>query len=198
MTNFFSLQKWIWLLLLTAAFSSCRKNNSIVPESNAVMQYLNLQNTKLLFEQSMIIDINKDGTADFLFATLLVGDPVLKRDRKQFYAYSLKAAYLLNDNEDQSPVFNKGEAIADVVNGFQWYEVSAIVLAEKIVPLTGAPFWTGSWKATDHKYLPVQVKKNEKLYNGWIELSFDSTAENLILHKAAICTVPGKPIKAGA
>ena len=48
-----------------------------------------------------------------------------------------------------------------------------------------------------HKYLPVQLNKNNKLYNGWIELSFDSAASKLVLHKAAFSAEENKDVKAG-
>jgi hypothetical protein len=52
-------------------------------------------------------------------------------------------------------------------------------------------------KLANHKYLPVYLKKNGHVYFGWIELSFDTIAEKIILHRAALCTEAGQKIKAG-
>ena len=58
-------------------------------------------------------------------------------------------------------------------------------------------FWDGLWKNANHKYQPVQIKKEGKPYFGWIELSFDKGTEVVILHKAAISKEPYKAVKAG-
>jgi hypothetical protein len=126
----------------------------------------------------------------------LVGDPILQRDRLQFIAHSKIDDNLLNNDEDQSPVLNRYDLISETHQGYQWYEISAIVLAEKITTMTSV-FWEGLWKNASHKYLPVQIKRNNKLYHGWIELSFDTAAEKLILHRSAISTEAGKDVKAG-
>ena len=43
----------------------------------------------------------------------------------------------------------------------------------------------------------VQVEKEGKVFQGWIELSFDQAAQKLVLHRAAISREPGKTIRAG-
>jgi hypothetical protein len=128
------------------------------------------------------------------FATL---DPVLQQGRLQFCAFSMTDTYLLNDANDQSAVLNKTDQISDQHSGYQWFDLSAIVLAEKIVPVSGTSFWEGNWKLADHKFLPVYINKNGNVYYGWIELSFDPLAEKMILHRAALCTEAGEKIKAG-
>jgi hypothetical protein len=193
------MNKMFSLVLVILVFSACKKDKPAIPveEEGPEMQYHDLQNAEVKDHQSKRIDLNNDGITDFFFATLLVGDPVLRRDRLQFYAYSMVETYLLNDNKDQSPVLNKSDEISNQHNGYQWFDLSAIVLAEKITPLTESPFWEGDWKLANHKYLPVYVGKNGDIYYGWIELSFDAPAEKMILHRAALCTEPGQKIKAG-
>ncbi|HYO23056.1 MAG TPA: hypothetical protein VER36_11675, partial [Flavisolibacter sp.] len=78
-----------------------------------------------------------------------------------------------------------------------WYEVSSIVLAEKVIPLHGEVSWRGLWKEATHHYLPLQVEKNGQIFLGWAEISFNTDTQKLILHKAAISTESGKEIKAG-
>lgn len=160
------------------------------------MTYKNLSDKEVKYGQNQYIDIDNDGSIDFKFAVLLVGDPILQRDRVQFYANSGIKRNLLNNQVDESPMLNKGDSIGKTYNGYTWWEISAIVLAEKIVTDNGS-HWEGLWKNADHKFLPIQVEKNNKLYHGWVELSFNTTDEKLILHKAAISTEADKSIQAG-
>lgn len=182
-------------LLAAFIFSSCTKD-PIEPPAHPVMQYKDLQNAEVKYNQLKAVDMDNDGVTDFWFSTLLVGDPVLQRDRRQFYAHSKANTNLLNDANDESPVLNKLDLISKKQDGYEWYEVSAIVLAEKIVTMTET-FWQGAWKNASHKYLPVQIKRDDKLYHGWIELSFDAVEEKLVLHKAALSTEADKSVKAG-
>jgi hypothetical protein len=193
------MNKILFLVLVIFIFSACKKDKPVTPveREGPEMQYHDLQNTEVKYRQSKRIDLNNDGTIDFFFATLSMGDPVQQRDRLQFYAYSMVEAYLLNNADDQTPMLNKADEISQQHSGYQWFDISAIVLAEKIIPLTGSPFWEGAWKQASHKYLPVNVNKNGHIYYGWIELSFDITAEKMILHRAALCTETGQKIKAG-
>jgi hypothetical protein len=104
---------------------------------------------------------------------------------------------LLVDGEEQTPVKNRNEKIGSVHEGYNWFEISAIVLAEKITPVLGDVNWQGPWKNVVHKYLPVQLDKNGKLYNGWIEVSFDTTKEKLVLHRCGISKEADKSVLAG-
>lgn len=167
------------------------------PFVQPIMQYIDLHNAEMKFGQSQRLDVNSDGSNDFYFETLLVGDPILKRDRKQFYAYSKIETYLLHGPDDQTPPLANGNAIGLRQPGYLWFDIAAIVLAEKIIPLTGASYWEGSWKEAKHRYLAIQLKKNNLIYNGWVEISFDHNQEKLIFHRAAICKNPGVSIKAG-
>jgi hypothetical protein len=184
-------------VLLSVVFTSCEKEHPTGNPLPEQMQYTNLGDAEVSYGHSKSIDINKDGKADFLFSTLLVGDPILQRDKLQFYAYSKIETYLMNDENSQSLVLSKGDLISIQPAGYEWYEISGILLAEKITPVTGAIFWEGLWKDASHRFLPVMVKANGLRQTGWIELSFNKTAEKIILHKAAIRLEAEKDCKAG-
>lgn len=184
-------------VLLLAACKKTEITQPPVPVPHPLMQYLDLHNESIRFGQIKKIDINNDGTDDFLVSTLLVGDPILERDRRQYYISSSTESRFLQDGTNQSPVLNKGDQVMLQHTGYNWLEVTSLLLAEKIVPMTGNPSWQGAWKQANHHYLPVQVKKNGNIFHGWIELSFNTTLEEIVLHKAAICTDAGKTIKAG-
>ncbi|MGZ3852842.1 MAG: hypothetical protein ACXVBX_08630 [Flavisolibacter sp.] len=191
-----------YLLLATVIIVvACGKEKPPVPpvppdSSDPVMTYRDLQNKEVKYGQLQEIDVDGDGSKDIRFNVLLVGDPVLQRDRVQFYANSGIKRNLLNNSVDESPMLNKGDSISKKHPGYDWWEISAIVLAEKIIDNNGS-YWQGLWKNADHKYLPIQFEKNSKLYHGWVELSFNTTEEKLILHKAAISTEAEKRVRAG-
>ena len=192
------MKKFYPLLILIILLVSCKVQDLPAPIVVPQMQYTDLQNTELKYQQLHQLDIDGNGSTDFSFSTLRVGDSFLQQDRLQFIAHSLIGTKLLNDQNDQSPVLNYGDKISPAHPGYEWLEISAIELAEKTVGMTGPVQWDGLWANAVHKYLPVQLKKNGKYYYGWIELSFDTKSEKLILHGAAISTKAGKEIKAGS
>jgi hypothetical protein len=191
-----------FFLIATASllFIACKKENTAITPAplpaHPQMVYTDLQHAAVKFLQSKRVDVDGDGSTDFSFGVLLVGDPILQRDKLQFYVNSGVKRNLLNDDQDQSPVLNKFDSIGKNHPGFTWWEISAIVLAEKVIDNSGTS-WQGLWKNADHKYLPIQVDKNGKLFHGWIELSFSTSEENLILHKAALSTEQERSVQAG-
>lgn len=183
-------------VIVALFFSSCQKERSVPPAPHPVMHYKDLQNKAVGYSQPASIDVDDNGVNDFSFGVILVGDPILQRDRLQFLAHSKVNTLLLNNEQDQSPVLQKNDSVSVLYPGYQWFEISSIVLAEKITTMT-AVSWDGLWVTASHKYLPLQLKKGDQFFNGWIELSFDAATEKLILHKAAISTEGAKTIKAG-
>lgn len=191
------MKLYYYLFLLSAVMSSCKVQDLPAPGYDPQMRYTDMQNEEMKITQPCFLDIDGDGSTDFSFSTMLVGDPILQRDRLQFIAHSKIGTNLLNNENDQSPVLNNGDKISLIQTGYEWFELSSIVLAEKITGMTEPIHWAGLWKNATHRYLPVQLKKNGKFYYGWIELSFDNLSEKLVLHKSAISIEAGKEIKAG-
>ena len=177
---------------------ACSKKPPIQPPapSHPVMTYTNLSDKEVKYGQLQFVDIDSDGSNDFKFSVLLVGDPILQRDRVQFYVNSGIKRNLLNNQIDESPMLSKGDSVKKIHDGYTWWEISSIVLAEKIIDNSGS-HWEGLWKNADHAYLPIQIEKNSNLYHGWVELSFSTTGEKLILHKAAVSTEEDKAVQAG-
>ncbi|MGC4038291.1 MAG: hypothetical protein QM764_20175 [Chitinophagaceae bacterium] len=116
----------------------------------------------------------------------------------QFLVTSDLYSSLPVNESETTPVKNKNEVIpVEDFDSYNWYNASAIILAQKIIPLTGEEYWEGNWKDVSHRYLSVQVKVNNKRYNGWIELSFDKIAQKTILHRAAISRKAECDVSAG-
>jgi hypothetical protein len=161
------------------------------------MAYIDLNGATVSFQQrAKVLDIDGDGKTDFGFGVQLLGDPVLQRDRLQYLVHSAPKCNLLNDAKDQSPVLGKMDRISIKHPGYDWWEISTIVLAEKISTNTSTS-WDGPWRNAEHNYLPIQIEKGGKFYHGWIELSFSMAEEKLILHRAAICKEEGISVFAG-
>lgn len=184
-------------LFAVLVLSACEKDNEDnVPKPHPVMQYKDLHNAEVKIGQPQRLDLDDDGITDFNFGVLLLGDPILQRDRLQFYAFSKPERNLLNNENDESPVLGRLDIISQNIPGYKWFDISAIVLAEKIME-TNNSFWSGLWKTASHKFLPVQVKRNNKLYNGWIEISMDTNGEKLILHRSGLSLLQDADVKAG-
>lgn len=189
------------LALVTTCVTACRKDKtpgSDNPVRQPEMIYTDLQNRELKFQQAQVIDLNKDETADIGFSTWYMGDPMEKEDEVLFFAGSYVHSNLLVNEANGSPIFRKGESIP-IANypGHNWYQVAQVEMATKNTSETGQPYWEGAWKQVSHQYLAIQVVKEGRKYNGWIEVSFDTAGEKLILHKAAISKEADKSVMAG-
>jgi hypothetical protein len=192
--------KKILVLLLPVLLIACEKEICFrpLPPGNPQMRYTNLGNASVNFTRHESVNLDGDNVVDLLFSTMLVGDPVLRRDRRQYYVNAEFNVFLLTNNQEQTPVLNYGDAIT--INdhpGYHWFNASSVLLAEKIVEETGASHWEGNWKNANHKFIPVQLRKNNLRYNGWVEASFKTGTEELILHRAAVATEAGKTAIAG-
>lgn len=184
----------LWLITL-AAVACMKKAAEEVPA--AQMRYTSLQDLEIRANEYYHLDIDGNGTVDFTFHTYLVGDPVLRHDRRQFLVSSKIETNLLNNENDESPLLYKGDVVRMQWENYQWFEVSSIILAEQIVPESGSSSWRGVWRGANHNFLPVQLIKGGNPYHGWIEISFDTINQKLILHRAAISQEPIIEVKAG-
>jgi len=187
-------------ILLTAV--SCKKEKQ-APGTPAIpaaeMEYFNLMDREIKANApSFSIDVNHDGRKDLAFGTLLVGDPINQVDKLQFLiASNIQVNLPVNDSEEV-PVMNNGDEILPAdFNGYRWFELSSVVLVQKVISFTAPDVWEGHWKNAVHSYLPYQVAENGKRYNGWVELSTNLTGEKIILHRAAVCKEANRVIKAG-
>ncbi|MCW3107079.1 MAG: hypothetical protein JWQ09_1585 [Segetibacter sp.] len=186
-------------MLLIMLSAGCRKETATPPVVTLpLMNYVDLHDRQIKFNQSLSVDVNGDGSKDVYFFTELLGDPILKRDYRQYLVASSFYTSLPVNNNEQIPLLSKEAPISLTAHtGYEWYNGSNIVLAQKVISETGPDWWDGEWKNAAHKYVPIQVAKDSLMYYGWVEISFDTQAENIIAHKAAVCKEAGKEVKAG-
>jgi hypothetical protein len=194
------MKQLLLVFAASVAFSACSKKDHVFNSfpDNPIMYHTDLNNREVKFNQPAGVDVDNDGISDFVFTTWHIGDPVLKRDIIQFHVSSNTSTLLMVGDHNDSPIFQKGATILNGgSNGYDWFEVSLLELAQKIVPERGAPFWQGAWKDVQRQYIAIQVKRNGLLFTGWVQVTFDTSNEKLIIHKAAISTEPFKNVKAG-
>lgn len=190
--------RFIMFAAIALFIMSCKKVLEPEEEFLPKMSYINLSDTVLNFGgHPIILDLNGDDQNDVRFNTLLVGDPVNKVDKKQW----LISAYFdtkLPILDERLPVMHSMDEIP-VTNffGYNWYNANTVLLAQRIEGMAGQIYWEGDWKEVNHNYIPIQIKRDNALYNGWIEVSFNINNEKLILHKAAVCKEENRLIKAG-
>ena len=178
---------------------SCDKTKPVpLPtETHPQMSYAELTSKIVAFDGHALIDADRDGYNDLLFNTMLLGDPTAQQDKHQWLVNSSFVTNLPVKDENV-PLLNYGDSISvHNFSGYEWFNASTILLAQKIIDMVQQPWWEGEWKHASHHYLPFQLNKNDQLYNGWVEVSFSTSEEKLILHKVAVSLESNKKIIAG-
>ncbi|NOU20048.1 MAG: hypothetical protein HOO91_21030 [Bacteroidales bacterium] len=197
----FSKLRYVVVIGIFLVLNSCKDDDAMPSpiDGEIEMEYFNLSDTVVkAFARGFSVDVNHDGRKDLKFGTLLVGDPIEQVDKVQFFISTNIGVRLPVNNNEAIPVLNNGDTIVlDDFDGYQWFELSSIVLVQKIISSNSPYIWEGSWKDAVHKFIPYQVKDADKRYNGWIEISVDIPSENIILHRAALSKTPDQIICVG-
>lgn len=187
-------------LFITFIIVGCGKTvppNPLV-ETHPQMSYIDLHDTAIVFGKGASFDLDLNGQKDIAFFTQLVGDPIYQQDKRQWLATGSIYTYFPVNTAESIPVMQLMDSIPiKPFSGYNWYNASEIVLTQQIISMNIPPYWTGDWKDVTRRFMPVQIERNNALYNGWVELSFNTSSEKLTLHKAAICMEANKTIKAG-
>lgn len=183
------------ILLLGLILISCKKDDS-ADVIQPAMIYKDMNDTAIVFGRYASFDIDGDNYKDFGFFTELVGYPGEQVDRKRWLVNAAFTTNLPTSQDEHLPVLNYGDRISDFP-GYNWYNASSVVLAQLKFSNNPPPVWEGPWKNASHRFIPFQLVKPGGLYNGWIEISFSTDEEKLIIHAAAVSKVAGKPVLAG-
>ncbi len=194
------MKSWLPALVLAITIISCKKDrvNEPQPITPPAMNIVDLHDTTVVFNRGAFFDVDGDGSKDIYFSTLYVGDPVEMVDKKQWRVMSSFYTNLPVNKAEDIPDFSEGaEVPVKNFDSYSWYNASSVVLAQKIIPDGQPAYWTGIWKDAAKKYVAFQVLKNNGRFNGWVEVSFDTAAEKIILHRYAISQVPERTILAG-
>ena len=193
------LQQFFYCLTIVLILASCRKAHAPSPLPANDLQFSDLNDREVKYKgPAAIIDLNKDNEPDLVFGVLPVGDPLNNVDKTQFRVSSGIFTRLPVNHLEQVPMLDRSDTVfLNNFNGYNWYEISSVILVEKVEDVAGTIVWRGNWQTAAKNYLPVQVLKNEQRFNGWVELSFDLANEKIILHRAAISKHPERNTRAG-
>jgi hypothetical protein len=194
------MKQMMTLALLIGMLSACRKpaiSPAPIPAPAPEMSYTQFADKAIKFNEGFTADLNKDGVQDFYVYTMLVGDPLLQRDyRKYLFGSNLYTYFPINSNEEV-PMLSQGNRIeANNFPGCHWYGAASIMMAQKVIGWQET-HWEGVWHTATHRYLPLCISVQDKKYYGWVEVSFNPREEKVILHQAAVCKVPDRPVQAG-
>lgn len=193
------MSKYIYAIACAGIlFTACSKKENPVPLS---IDYVNLNNAVVTTGQSVNIDIDKDGTVDFLVTKELRETNAGENDLLEFRVVSAQQHKLLIQ-EDGTPARKEpGVWIRKEDEGaFKWDASQHAVIVTRVLTVDPAnTFWQGSWKEQYNKYLPIQFIKEGKTHNGWIQLSFSTELPSrIIVHDAAYNKAANEPIQAGS
>lgn len=193
-----TMKRLIHLLPLVIFAVACEKDPASPPPSQQPIRYTDLKDTAIRLKRSAVFDLTGDGQWDVFFGTLMVGDPLEEVDKWQWLVGSHFDANLPVNEDENIPMLQKNNEIPiNNFSGYTWFNASMVYLTQKIIGTNVPPVWQGEWKNANHHFIPIQVMKNGGLYNGWVEVSFDTTGEKLIVHKSGISNIPGVAVKAG-
>lgn len=194
------MRPYLLVFCLACILVSCRKNPATpdTPPPPTDISYHHLKDTVLRWGANPIVyDFDNNQRFDLVFYTELVGDFINKIDKRKYYILSSITTRLAVSPEETVPALAKNAAIAPVLAGHEWYELSEVALIERHEDVFGATQWFGNWQNQQKKYLPFQLVKAQQTHYGWVEISTNTATGTLTLHRAAWCTTPNKPILAG-
>jgi hypothetical protein len=152
--------------------------------------YTTYGNSPITYLHSAKIDIDKNGSPDFLVTAvdLMMNDQV----HRQFRVVAYNGNKILFNGDDPA-IWSAGDRmpINDIQN-LKWYDFTSAVLVEKVFSSnTAQSYWQGAWNSQFKKSLAVQLIKDGRHFYGWLRFSYDtSSQEQVILHDALISTTP--------
>jgi len=183
-----------------AFLSACRKHppGQTLTAVPAPVQYLDLNDTVIRLNRSAVFDLDGNGRYDIGFGTQLIGDPIYQIDKRQWVAFGAFHTDFAVNEAEAVPVLAADALISfRGFPGFNWYNASSILLAQQLLFTARPPVWEGLWRQATHHYMPFRLHRGERIYTGWVDMSFDQVQQRLIVHGAGVCTEPGRDIRAG-
>ena len=190
------------LLLLISL--SCKKDTSKAPSPPAKdeevprMINIDLSERSLSKGGSLSIDLNGDGKWELMFNTSNYAQDNNTKSRCEFRVYSSPSTFLSIDTiAEATRALHAGERITlSDMPKHAWLNYNSVSLLQEVSGHSST-YWVGPWVNADHLYFPFRLRKANKVHLGWVEISNDTLAKQLIFHRAAFSEIADKGIDAG-
>ncbi|MCC6412417.1 MAG: hypothetical protein IT270_12200 [Saprospiraceae bacterium] len=184
---------YFFICLLALGFAACSIED---PPPGPQMQYQNLQDALISFNQQQAVDLDQDGFDDLFFAfePIDASSPIVG-----FTMRSFGRAEVYADKGDSIPALEPGTFIRENPQApWHWDAESNLLCTFDYTNLDITSGWRGHWADAQNRFLGVRLRRGDLWYPGWIRMSVDTTVYQLILHDAAISVVPADLIEAGS
>ena len=178
------------------AMMACRHRPTEQPEPVVPQTYTSFGDSAIAYAHPTAIDLDKDGALDFTVMIPLIMEN--GRSEMRFVVVpAIGNSTLLNGDLPVSYAAGERAPLTDQ-SPLVWAVHQSPVLVAKIHdPATQLTHWEGVWKQQHKRSLAVRIKKNDKVYFGWIRFSYAGDyQEASILHDAVVATMPGLVPKA--
>jgi hypothetical protein len=189
------------VFVVTVLLCTACKKKTLQPSEPAapLMHFIDHNNITAGQSQAVSLDLDGDGIKDIYFSSQLVGDPLSQSDKRQFLVTGAFNTFFAVNAGEEMPVLSTGDVIGlQSFPQYNWYNASHILLAQKVITLTQPPYWEGQWKSAVRKHVPFYLRKNDDIYFGWFEISFDMNTEKIVLHGSGVSKEKDKAVKAGS
>lgn len=177
---------------------SCGKKEPI--STPKAIEYVNLNHTAVTTNNVLSIDLDKNGTTDFVVTKELRETNAGQDDILEFRVIGAQQNRVLVQTDGTPARKDAGSIIrTEDEQGFSWDATTpAVIINRVLTPDPANSYWEGSWLQQFNKYLPIQLLKEGKKYNGWLQLSFSNELPSrIVVHDAAFNKIADQPIQAG-
>ncbi len=143
------------------------------------------------FGHQFHLDVDKDGTSDFMFTTLFINEED-----------GIHTKYLVNTlGQNEVLAVENDAAVADAGNPLEsfgnisWENAPVNILEQVDNGETNT--WKGLWSGDRDQYIGIKLVKGENTYTGWVKVSIDQMNEQAHVEGYAVNRVPDSLINAG-
>jgi hypothetical protein len=140
------------------------------------------------FGKTFNLDVDRDGTNDFMFATVMV--PQGSDIHTRYLVNALDGNKVLS--VDGSAAINeRGMDVAEHGN-VEWSDNASEIIAQ-----LDNGNWYGTWSGDRDQYIGIRLVKDGKSYNGWVKVSIDQDNAIAYIEGYAVNRMPNGSIEAG-
>ena len=170
-------------LITFALIVNTEKNTTVKKEDSTIARFVPATEASFGYAAPFYLDIDRDGTNDFVFQTVAVGI-----EGQVHTKYIVKA---LQDNEilnvaGSAAISETGETISsDLPRGnVHWSNTHGEIIESVFDGNTQQ--WNGTWSGDRNQYLGIKLVKNGNAYLGWVRVELNPETEKAFVKEYAI------------